>query len=698
MNLESSIIWLDNIVYDYCQIHLNDLQRIIIIQVLQNKKYLEIAEKFDYTEGHIKDSASELWKLLSAIFQEKINKGNFSSFLIRQLSKIDLDQEIYPSSPNFLGRDKVITEINKLAEKGSKIIFIQGEGGIGKTTLAQQYLKQQNFEIILELLMAKETSSIISIDAIIEEWLKYDLNLEPGKELGISLSRLKRYLTNHKIGILIDNLEPALNRDGNFIPPHQNYVELLRILGNSQLKSLTLITSRDRLCEPDLNLTHFRLSGLDLKAWEDYFINYSIQLDLDILTQLNYIYGGNAKAMKIIASAIHEEFAGNIQAYWQENKEYPLIKLGLKNEAVSRLKTIQMWQLVNQKIALFFTTSVTRILSIEDAIIALEAYHHYVEIGNFQEAAQVLLKSRDNQWGQFLPLGSTLYRLGLIQPVLNAIENIIDKIDSVKYLAELYNIWGDLFWIIGKIENAINCQEKAIIMSANESRKVTKNTDTDRHYLYYLKMVEVDSILSIGLYQIDLWELESAAVSFQKVIDLTHNTEHYKWGEKATIGLALVKSYLGLPIEAAVNIDIFYQDILNNKYTGRFAYFMQMIGQTYVNLENYYRALQVLEITLTFAEESDYQQIKGKTFLSLGEIYRQQNKIKQAISYQLEALKIFTEIDAKCDLAEAYFQLSLSYFKLGDKAQSYNNQEHSLQLFEKMKAKKQLNKIQSLNQ
>ncbi len=772
MNVESSLTWIDILIYTYNQKHLNDIQRLIISQVLQDKKYLEIAEEYGYTEGHIKDTASKLWQLLSEILQEKVSKSNLKSLLARKLAQLSLPQTTV-SSPHFLGRDRAIARLDRLFEQGHKIIVIQGEGGVGKTTLAQYYLKQNNFPVILELLMAKESSNITSVEGVIEEWLKQDLHLEPGRELGISLSRLKRHLENHRVGILIDNLEPALDRDGKFISPHGNYLELLRILGDSQLKSLTLVTSRDRLCEPGLNLTHFRLSGLELKAWEDYFNHYPIKLDLKILTKLHQIYGGNAKAMRIVSSAISEEFDGDMPAYWQEHREDPLRKIGLKNlvtnqfnrlqnldleaynllcrlggyryqdipaigksgvlallwdvdilkhnqvieslinrslvefnqgkyclhpairaEAIRRLKISQTWETLNHKIADFFTNSVTKILTIQDAITALEAYYHYWEIGYFREAAQIILKSRDNQWGQFLPLGSVLYRLGLIQPVLVAIERIIDQINTPQYLAELYNILGDLYWIIGKINQAINCQEKTITLARAELKKVEINP-INKHFLYYLKMLEVDSILSIGLYKIDLWELELAAVAFQQVIDLTTNTAHYRWGEKASIALALVKSYLELSEESARLADVFYQDILMNKYTGRFAYFMQILGQTYVNLQQYDKALTILQMTLNFAQESYYKQIKGKTFLSLGEIYRQQKQIEQAIAYQLQAINILTEIDAKCDLAEAHFQLALSYQNLQDAPKTNFNRSRSLELFEMMEAEKQVEKIRS---
>ena len=60
---------------------------------------------------------------------------------------------------------------------------------------------------------------------------------------------VKLQLQTRKIGVLIDNLEPAVDGQGRFIEPHRRYVELLRVLADANVLSVTLITSRDRLCE-----------------------------------------------------------------------------------------------------------------------------------------------------------------------------------------------------------------------------------------------------------------------------------------------------------------------------------------------------------------------------------------------------------------------------------------------------------------
>jgi tetratricopeptide (TPR) repeat protein len=367
----------------------------------------------------------------------------------------------------------------------------------------------------------------------------------------------------------------------------------------------------------------------------------------------------------------------------------------IRAEAIARLRPSDEWEIVNHKAAEFWTASVKQIESFKDALQALEAYYHYIEIHEFELAGKVILKSRNNQWQQFLPLGSTLYRMGLIQPILTAINQVVNNLVNDQNLSELYNILGDLYWITGKINQAITCQQKTINLATQALKSLVPQPE-NKHSVYYLRMLEVDSLLSIGLYKIDLGELEAAAKLFQQVIYLAQNTEHHSWAEKASVCLALVYSYLSLRDASSALADVAYQNITNEKLveqTGRFVYFMQILGQTYVNLGDFYKANQILHQALTFAEESHYMQVKAKTLNGLAEIHRQQADFALALTHHTEAIELLDTIGAKCDLAEAYFQLGLTYQKMAKPDESQMNFNRAIQLFTEIKAPKQVEKI-----
>ncbi len=181
---------------------------------------------------------------------KNIDRNNFIDFC----EKLGLDwQRIVDkpletnTDPNFVGRENAIATLDHLInKKKGKIINIYGMGGVGKTALAKQYLKAKGFDLVLEVFMATRTEDITPVTFIVEEWLKNDFTVEPSQDFGISLKRLKEQLKTRKVGLLIDNLEMALE-GGKFIEDHHQYVDLFKVLADADVQSLTLITSRERL-------------------------------------------------------------------------------------------------------------------------------------------------------------------------------------------------------------------------------------------------------------------------------------------------------------------------------------------------------------------------------------------------------------------------------------------------------------------
>ncbi|MDZ4871885.1 MAG: hypothetical protein CLLPBCKN_001273 [Chroococcidiopsis cubana SAG 39.79] len=64
-----------------------------------------------------------------------------------------------------------------------------------------------------------------------------------------------------------------------------------------------------------------------------------------------------------------------------------------------------------------------------------------------------------------------------------------------------------------------------------------------------------------------------------------------------------------------------------------------------------------------------------------------------AINKHIEAIEILEQIGAKCDLAEAYFQLGLTYISMKEFEHGKQNLERSLQLFTQMNAPRQVEKV-----
>lgn len=801
MNANAALAWADALIFDHVGAHLTGLQTTILHLALNKQRYCDIANQYGCTEGHAKDKGAELWKCLSQALGEKVTKANFKTVFERHQSMHDhslpsdegklswpYELDATGAVSNFVGREEAIAHLNTLVARGQNAIVIQGEGGIGKTTLAQRYLQAQGFDLVLELLMAKETEALTPVEGVVEEWLKRDFNEEPGRAFGVTLARLKRHLKTQRIGVLIDNLEPALNRAGCLIDSQRNFVELLRVLTDPRNQSMTLITSRDRLCEDGVTVEHYRLPGLPSLAWQQFLDQHHIDYDGPTIQAVNKIYGGNAKAMQILCSVIGEDFDGDMRAYWQENCHDPLQSMALKNlvtgqmsrlqdldpnayrllcrlgcyrfqdiatvpkaglvallwdvdpgiqpqviqslrnrsllefhrgqywlhpvikaEAIAQLRQTPDWEMASRCAAQFWTQSVSTIATLTDALSAWEAYYHYADIPDFEAASHVILQSRHNQWQQFLPLGSLLSRMGLLNPVLSAIQPIIDHVQSEAQRSELSNILGDLYWTTGDIHQAIAFQEKSLQTArcclkafplVQTDSDGSNDQKPDHHQQYYLKMLEIDSLLSLGLYNIDLWELNAAEQQLEQVITLGRNTNHHRWAEKASVGLALVKSNLGQRGKAkALAEDIFRLVVAeqSSQYMGRFAYFIQLLGHTYTNLGELDRALMLYERAIEFADHGHYLQIKANAFSGVATINRLQGNLSDAIALHHECIQILEDIGARADLAQAYYQFSqtMTQSEQFDLARAHLSQ--ASQIFSTMGALRQIERIGELS-
>lgn len=752
---EDELELVDQIVFRARHDHLSDLRREIFRGALAGQTYEEIAASLGYTENYVKEEGAILFRTLSDVLGERVNKTNFRAALERYHRPAGSD-------PNFIGREVAIAELNQLIEQGAKLVLIQGEGGKGKTTLARKYFKTQGFDRCLELWMAAETRNITLVESVVEEWLRRDFNEEPGRDFGINLDRLKRKLRDEtqRIGILIDNLETALDKNGKFVDEHRPYVDLLRTLSDPSVRSITLITSRERLSESSVTVERYGLQGLDEQSWRQFFRNRGIHSESTAIAEMCRAYGGNAKAMKLFSGVILHDFDGDVDGFWQEASCDLLIEPELKDLVASQFNRLAMvapevHQLLcrlgcyrYQEIHYVPLEGLTCLLwdvpeeqrrgiirALQDrSLIEIRKGKYWLHPVIRAEAIARLRRSDDWQTTHQKAAEFWISSVQRVETVDDALRNLeayyhyleiqdFERACDVLYEAK-NNRWGGqlglgwLFHRLGLLQQMISAITGIIpnvqpdyrtgalynllgytyrlAGSIHEAIACHQQADQIAEQLNIEKL-KIAALFNQGLCLRDLGELETAVTLFNSVHLLANSNQDYQeYILYSLCCLAYLKSRLGLVDEAysfAEQAQYHLTATTKSTFWGQ-GYSLLFLGSTYRNLGEWELALQFYQDTIQLSEANQFTQIRAKALHSLARLHREQNNLTQALELHLEAIGLLDKLGAKCDLGEACYHLGLTYQSLGDRAQAEAQFLKSLQIFTDIQALKQSEQVQ----
>ncbi|MDK3155451.1 tetratricopeptide repeat protein [Kamptonema cortianum] len=783
---------------------LTDRQREVLLRVLTGEADGEIAKSLNIAESTVRkhiekictgfrltsqygerSKRPELIQVFRQYRPDLVSVSDTLEEVQEQETLIEDEVSVSPdqTSANFLGREGDFRELDTLIDEGRKIILIYAPGGVGKTKLAWEYLKT-NFDIVLELWMGKETQSITSAASVVEEWLRKYFNEEPGREFGVAKERLRQKLRDSKkrIGILVDNLEPALV-NGKFIKAHRQYVDLFSIFADSGVKSVTLITSRERLHESAIPVSPYQLKGLSIEAWQTFFISRNIQSNLPLTEKMNKAYGGNAKAMELLSSAIHIDYEGDAEDYWkvaqgdllveaelrdlvisqfnrlQQNcpdtykllcrlgcyryqdvpsvplegilcllwdvtesqrmrvlkslKDRSLIDFSkdeywlhpvIREEAIGRLRVSEDWKTTNNEAASFWTENTKSIEIVEQAVKAIEAYHHYVANEDFDSASQIILQERDNRGERGETLGDSFSRLGLLNQMTNFIEKILNKISAGYSLVKLHNIWGDIEWLRGNLCKSISFHLKSghlaqeyLYLEKNNREDTIKCSRIICNSKFNVALCEIDRLnldiakeILIDSYQLYMSHIKQYGKTefFRKLSARNQST-----GNDCLILLAFIEAKAANFAESRNYLSkALLSSITSNTWIH--GYGLLFIALTYKELKEYKESFKSYQEAIHFSREIHYPQVKAKALTGLAELYRLDNNFHTAFDNHIESIEILEKIGAKCDLAEAYYQCGLTYKLIEDIQKSQEYFDKAIALWNCINAPQQIKKVQ----
>lgn len=365
----------DELLFAHTGDRLDSLQETILKGTLQDHKYAKIASENHLSEGHVRDTASELWQKLSEALGEDVNKLNARSILekiiisnsvssgnfisLHQVSiclerrrrsqrspqtkstenKPYLDIDNAPEITTFYGRtDELNTLKSWLIQDCSRIITLVGTIGIGKTTLAIKLLEQVDTEF--EYIVYRSLQYSPTIDSFLTDLLP---NFVSPPILPNTLDRqvalLLKFLRKHRCLIIIDDVQ-MLFEIGEFAGQYRSgfegyYLLFKQIAELSHASSLLLIANEqpeDAIATRHKSTRCLKLTGLQEFAKQ--ILKDKELSDEQMWDTLIEKYQGHPLWLEITATMIQELFAGSITEFLS----YPSLILG--NEIGSQLNRV----------------------------------------------------------------------------------------------------------------------------------------------------------------------------------------------------------------------------------------------------------------------------------------------------------------------------------------------------------------------
>lgn len=335
------------------------------VSVLQGswhkQTYDAIADKTHYSVNYLKIHVGPaLWKTLSAVVEEPVTKNNIRSVLERRWRnsvKIEdrnkelikpvgeIVEETFSSPPFsfyadwgeatdvsvFYGRTAELDTLTQWSiSERCRLVALLGMGGIGKTALSIKlahhllHTSAQSGKTEFQFVIWRSLRNAPPLEMLLKELISF---LSQQQDTQSSLSALIHYLRSFRCLVVLDNFETILQGGdcvGRFRAGYEDYGELLRLVGESDHQSCTILTSREKPAEiatfegMALKVRSLLLTGSP-EAAQSLLQTKALVGSQEQKELLCDRYGNSPLALKIVASSVQAIFNYNIEAFLAED-------------------------------------------------------------------------------------------------------------------------------------------------------------------------------------------------------------------------------------------------------------------------------------------------------------------------------------------------------------------------------------------
>jgi NACHT domain len=362
MDIAQVVDILDELLFDKTGSHLDFIQKSVLEGTLQDKTYSEIAVKSGYSESHVGDSASDLWKLLSELLGEKVRKANLKAILektnfnqvsgvivsgivgvtnnisvcnktnhpknnspsLQKISSPKLHLNNAPKFPYFYSRNNELSTLeNWITHDRTRLIALLGISGIGKTTLSLRLIdeiKTQFDYVIYRSLRFSPT-----LDTTLTHLLQiFSQPSEIPQNIETKISQILDYLRKYRCLIVLDDLQILFSSGqlaGQYKTGSEDYQLFFKLIAEVCHQSCLILNSWEkpreiaRLSKDDRPVRYLVLGSLGEAAKE--ILRSENLSDEETWLTLIDIYQGNPLWLELTATLIQELFGGRVAEFLQ---------------------------------------------------------------------------------------------------------------------------------------------------------------------------------------------------------------------------------------------------------------------------------------------------------------------------------------------------------------------------------------------
>ncbi|WP_019498082.1 eIF2A-related protein [Pseudanabaena sp. PCC 6802] len=328
--------------------HLTDIQETVFRFAWEGMGYPEIAVQAGYDAEHIKRVGANLWQKLTKALGRKVSKSNIRSALQRYARDRAIStspppvRELHPAVPlnfqdltevvnvvTFYGRaEEIATLSDWILGDRAQLVAVLGMGGIGKTSLAVKLTQQieEQFEYVIWRSL-RNAPPIADLLASLIKFLSHGQDLDFSDSTDRKIARLMEYLRSSRCLLIFDNFESLFKDNelvGSYREGYEKYGDILHRIAEEQHQSCLVLTSRDRPEEVALSegattsVRSLYLSGLLSNEALEVLRAKGLSGSEASQKSLVEIYRGNPLALKIVATSIHELFAGRVEEFLEQ--------------------------------------------------------------------------------------------------------------------------------------------------------------------------------------------------------------------------------------------------------------------------------------------------------------------------------------------------------------------------------------------